>query len=95
MSLSPTCSKREDPLSWVKMTNVIKTGIFVGGPSGYVEKSPARMDMLMPVSGHQGSDYPSIDLRPVGLGIFKGDGSNWVKPIRLRSHFNADSDWKS
>ena len=38
MSLSPTCSKREDPPSWVKRTNVIKTGVFVGGASSYAEK---------------------------------------------------------
>ena len=81
MSLSPTCSKREDPPSWVKRTNVIKTRVFVGGPSSYAEKSPARMDILMPTSGSQGSEHPSVDLRPVGLGIFKGDGSNWVKPF--------------
>ena len=30
MSLSPTCYKREDPPSWVKRTNVIKTEVFVG-----------------------------------------------------------------
>ena len=47
MSLSPTCSKRKDPLSWVKRTNVIKTGVFVGSSSSYAEKSLARMDMLM------------------------------------------------
>ena len=81
VSLSPTCSKREDPPSWVKRTNVIKTRIFVGGPPGYAEKSPVLMDMLMPASGYQGFDYPSIDLRPVGLGIFRGDRSNWVKPF--------------
>ena len=92
MSLSFTCSKREDPPSWVKRTNVVKTGIFVSGPSRFVEKSPARMDMLMRASGYQGSDYPSVDLRPSGLGIFRVDGSNWVKPFRLRSRFNVDSD---
>ncbi|XXG88195.1 hypothetical protein AAC387_Pa12g0439 [Persea americana] len=54
MSISFTCSKREDPPSWVKRTNVIKTGVFVGGPSGYAEKSPTRMDILMPASGYQG-----------------------------------------
>ncbi|KAJ8644302.1 hypothetical protein MRB53_006050 [Persea americana] len=91
MSLSFTCSKREDPPSGVKRTNVIKTGVFVGGPSDYVEKSPARVDILMPASGYQGSDHPSIDLRPVGLGNFKGDGSNWMKPFRLCGHFSADS----
>ncbi|GHB31336.1 hypothetical protein GCM10010392_68840 [Streptomyces clavifer] len=53
------------------------------------------MDILMPASGYQGSDYPSVDLRPVGLGIFSGDGSNWVKPFRLRGRFSADSEWKS
>ena len=95
MSLSPTCSKREDPPSRVKRTNVIKTGIFVGGLSGYVEKSPAHRDMLIPASGYQGSDYLSVDLRPVGLGIFRGDDSNWVKPFWLLGHFNVDSDWKS
>ena len=95
MSLSSTCSKREDPPSWVKRTNVIKTGVFVGGPSGFAEKSPARMDILMPASGYQGSDHSSVDLRPVGLGIFKGDGSNWVKPFRLRGRFSADSSWES
>ena len=58
MSLSPTRSKREDPLSWVKRTNVIKTGVFVGGPSGYAEKTHVPLDMLMPASGYQGSDYP-------------------------------------
>ncbi|XXG68807.1 hypothetical protein AAC387_Pa06g1814 [Persea americana] len=52
MSLSPTCPKREDPLSWVKSTNVIKTGVFVDGSSGYTEKSPIRMDMLMLASGY-------------------------------------------
>ncbi|XXG41699.1 hypothetical protein AAC387_Pa01g2112 [Persea americana] len=76
MSLSSTCSKREDPPSWVRRTNVIKTGVFVGSPSGFAEKLPARMDILMPASGYQGSDHPSVDLRPVGLGILKGDGSN-------------------
>ena len=81
MSLSPTCPKREDPRSWVKRTNVIKIGVFVGGSSGYAEKSHARMDMLMPASGYQGSDHPSVNLRPVGLGIFKGDGNDWVKPF--------------
>ncbi|XXG53635.1 hypothetical protein AAC387_Pa03g1702 [Persea americana] len=81
MSLSSTCSKREDPPSWVKRTNVIKTGVFVGGLSGFAEKSPARMDILMSASNYQGSDHPSVNLRPVGLGIFKGDGSNWVKPF--------------
>ena len=95
MSLSPTCSKREDPPSWVKRTNVVKTGVFVGGPSGYAEKSPVRLDMLMPASGYQGSDHPSVDLRPVGLGIFRGDGSNWVKPFRLRGRFSVDSSWES
>ncbi|WP_440998353.1 hypothetical protein, partial [Cysteiniphilum litorale] len=95
MSLSPTCSKREDPPSWVKRTNVVKTGVFVGGPPGYAEKSPVRMDMLMPASGYQGSDHPSVDLRPVGLGIFSGDGSNWVNPFRLRGRFSADSGWES
>ena len=95
MSLSTTCSKREDPPNWVKRTNVIKFEIFVCGPSEYVEKSPVRMDMLMPASGYQGFDYPSIDLRQVGIGIFRGDGSNLVKPFWLRSRFSADSDWKS
>ena len=70
MSLSPTCSKREDCPSRVKRTNVIKTRIFVGGRSGYTEKSLACMDMLMPASGYQGSDYLSVDLRSVGLGTF-------------------------
>ncbi|KAJ8648959.1 hypothetical protein MRB53_001982 [Persea americana] len=95
MSLSSTCSKREDPPSWVKRTNVIKTGVFVGGPSGFAKKSPARMDILMLVSGYQGLNHSSVDLRPVGLGIFKGDGSNWVKPFRLCGRFSADSSWKS
>ncbi|XXG42284.1 hypothetical protein AAC387_Pa01g2602 [Persea americana] len=95
MSLSPTCFKREDPPSWVKRTNVIKTGIFVGGPSGYAEKSLARMDMLMPASGNQGSNHPSVDLRPVGLSIFRGDDSNWVKSFRLHNRFSADSSWQS
>ena len=95
MSLSPTCSKREDPSSWVKRTSVIKTGVFVVGPSGYAEKTPVLLDMLLSVSGYQGSDYPSVDLRPVGLGIFSGDGSSWVKPFPLRSRFSTDSDWKS
>ena len=49
----------------------------------------------MPASGYQGSDYPSVVLRPVGPGIFRGNGSNWVKPFRLRRHFSADSYWKS
>ena len=95
MSLSSTCSKREDPPSWVKRTNVIKIGVFVGGPSGFAEKSPARMDILMPTNGYQGSDHPSVNLRPVGLGIFKGDGSNRVKPFRLRGRFSANSSWES
>ena len=76
MSLSPTCSKREDPPSWVKRTNVIKTVIFVGGPSEYAEKLLACMDILMLANGYQGSDYPLVDLRLVGLGIFRGDNSN-------------------
>ncbi|XXG73211.1 hypothetical protein AAC387_Pa07g2170 [Persea americana] len=88
---SSTCSKREDPPSWVKGTSVIKTGVFVGGPSGYAEKSLARMDILMPASDDQGLDHHLIDSRPVGLGIFKGDGSNWVKPFRLCGRFSADS----
>ena len=91
MSLSLTCSKREDPPSWVKRTNVIKSGIFVDSPSGYVKKLPVRIDILKPASGYQGSDHPSVNLRPVGLAIFRGDGSNWVKPFRLCGHFNADS----
>ncbi|MDL1139804.1 hypothetical protein PS029_20785 [Yersinia pestis] len=95
LSLAPTCPKREDPPSWVRRTNVIKTGVFVGGSPGYTERSPVDMDLLMPSSGYQGSDYPSVDLRPVGLGIFSGDGSNWIKPFRLRGRFNADSEWKS
>ncbi|XXG59608.1 hypothetical protein AAC387_Pa04g1661 [Persea americana] len=66
-SLSLTCSKREDPPSRVKRTNVIKTEVFVGGPSGYAEKSPARIDILMPASGYHGLDHTSVDLRPVGL----------------------------
>ena len=74
---------------------MIKTEVFVGGPSGFTEKSPACMDILLPTSGYQGSYHPSVDLRPVGLGIFKGDGSNWVKPFRLRDHFSADSNWES
>ena len=74
---------------------MVKTGIFVSGPSSYAEKSHVRMDMLMPASGYQGSDHPSVDLRPVGLGIFRGESSNWVKPFWLRGRFNADSDWKS
>ena len=60
---------------------MIKTGIFVGGPSEYTEKSPARMDMLMLASSYQGSNYPSVDLRPVGLDIFPGADNNWVKPF--------------
>ncbi|KAJ8632963.1 hypothetical protein MRB53_026299 [Persea americana] len=95
MSLSSTCSKRKDPPSWVKRTSVIKTGVFVGGPSGFAEKSPARMNILMTTNGYQGSDHPSVDLRPAGLVIFKGDGSNWVKPFRLRGRFSADSSWES
>ncbi|XXG41988.1 hypothetical protein AAC387_Pa01g2347 [Persea americana] len=95
MSLSFTSSNREDPPSWVKRANVIKTGVFVGGASGFAEKSPARMDILMPANGYQGSDHSSIDLRPVGLGIFKGDGSNWVKHFRLRGRFSTDSSWES
>ncbi|XXG82842.1 hypothetical protein AAC387_Pa10g0728 [Persea americana] len=95
MSLSSTCSKRGDPPSRVKRTNVIKTGVFVGGVSGYAKKSPTRMDILMPASSYQGLDHPSVDLRPVGLGIFKGDGSNLVKPFRLRGRFSADSSWES
>ena len=91
MSLSPTCSKREDALSWVKRTNVIKIGIFVCGPSRCTEKSPTCMDMLIPASGYQGSDYPSIDLKPVGLGVFSGDNGNWVKPFRLHGRFSANS----
>ncbi|KAJ8615014.1 hypothetical protein MRB53_004216 [Persea americana] len=71
MSLSFTCSKREDPPNWVKRTSVIKTGVFIGGPSGYAEKSPARMDILMLASGYQGSYHPSVDLRPVGCAILK------------------------
>ena len=31
----------------------------------------------------------------MGLGIFKGDGSNLVKPFRLRGCFSADSSWES
>ncbi|XXG85662.1 hypothetical protein AAC387_Pa11g0699 [Persea americana] len=54
MSLSSTCSKREDPPSWVKRTSVIKTRVFVGARSSFTEKSPARMDILMPASGYQG-----------------------------------------
>ena len=73
MSLSPTRPKREDPPSWVKRTKVIKTGVLVGGSSIYVEKSHVRIDKLMPASGYRGSDHPSVDLRPVGLGIFKGE----------------------
>ncbi|XXG41993.1 hypothetical protein AAC387_Pa01g2352 [Persea americana] len=95
MTLSSPCSKREDPPSWVKRTNVIKTEVFVGGPSGFAEKSPARMDILMSASGYQGSDHSLVDLRPVGIGIFKGDGSNWVTPFRLRGRFSADSSWES
>ncbi|XXG79935.1 hypothetical protein AAC387_Pa09g0898 [Persea americana] len=95
MSLSSKCPKREDPPSWVKRTNVIKTGVFVGGPSGFAEKLLARMYILMPASGYQGSDHPSVDLRLVGLGIFKGDGRNWVKPFRLRSCFSVDLSWES
>ena len=76
MSPSPTCFKREDPPSWVKRTNVIKIGFFVGGFSGYAEKSHVCMDMLMPASGYQVSNHPSVDFRSMGLGIFKGDGSN-------------------
>ncbi|XXG47533.1 hypothetical protein AAC387_Pa02g2167 [Persea americana] len=53
------------------------------------------MDILMPASSYQGSDHPSIDLRLVGLGIFRGYGSNWVKPFRLHGCFNVDSDWES
>lgn len=68
MSLSPTCAKREDPPSWVKRTNVIKTGIFIHGPPGYAEKSPVCMDILMPTRGYQHFDYPSVDLRSVGIG---------------------------
>ena len=74
---------------------MIKTEIFVGSASGYMEKSPAHMDMLIPASGYQGSDYLSVDLRPMGLDIFRGDGSNWVKPLWLRGRFNVESYWKS
>ena len=52
MSLAPTCSKREDPPSWVRRTNVIKTRVFIGGSPRYAEKSPVDMDMLMPASGY-------------------------------------------
>ncbi|KAJ8644634.1 hypothetical protein MRB53_006382 [Persea americana] len=51
MSLSSTCSKREDPPSWVKRTNVIRTGVFVSGPFDFAEKSLARMDILMTTNG--------------------------------------------
>ncbi|KAJ8635652.1 hypothetical protein MRB53_009919 [Persea americana] len=71
VSLSSTCSKREDPPSCVKRTNVIKTRVFVGGPSGYAEKLPARMDILMPANGYQGSNHPLVDLKPVGGAILK------------------------
>ena len=60
---------------------MIKISVFVDGPSGFAEKSLALMDILMPASDYQGSNHLSVDLRPVGLGIFKGDGSNWVKPF--------------
>ena len=30
----------------------------------------------------------------MGLGIFSGDGSNWVKPFLLRGRFSPDSEWK-
>ena len=55
---------------------MIKISVFVDGPSGFAEKSPAHMNILMPASGYQGSDHPSVDLKPVDPGIFKGDDSN-------------------
>ncbi|XXG85562.1 hypothetical protein AAC387_Pa11g0615 [Persea americana] len=39
------------------------------------------MDMLMPASGYQGLDHPSVDLRQVGLGIFKGTERHQRLPI--------------
>ena len=95
MSLSPTCSKREDPPSWVKRTKMIKIGIFISGPSRYTEKLPSRIDMLIPPGGYQDSDHPSVDLRLVGFVIFRGDGNNRVKPFRLRGRFSADLDQTS
>ena len=57
---------------------------------------PSRSwDMLMSANGYHGSNYPSVDMRSVGLGIFWGDGGNWVKPFRLCGHFSADSSWES
>ncbi|XXG62736.1 hypothetical protein AAC387_Pa05g1049 [Persea americana] len=102
MCLSSTCLKREDPPSWVKRENVIKTGVFIGGPSGFAEKSPTHMDILMPASGYQGSDHLSVDLGPVGLGIFKGDGNNWFLLVAFYDFLKEKeaskvrcSSWKS
>ena len=68
---------------------------FCWQPFWFCGEVACPMDILMPASGYQGSDHSSVDLRPMGLGIFKGDGSNWVKPFRLRGHFSADSSWES
>ncbi|KAJ8620168.1 hypothetical protein MRB53_028697 [Persea americana] len=57
---------------------------------------PSRSwDMLMSANGYHGSDYPSVNMRPVGLGISWGDGGNWVKPFQLCGCFSAESSWES
>lgn len=38
--------------------------------------------------------YPTVYFS-LGLGIFKGDGSNWIKPFRLRGCCSVNSDWES
>lgn len=58
---------------------MIKTGIFISSHPIYAKKSSVRMDMLILVEGYQNSNYPSVDLIPVRLGIFRGDSSNWIR----------------
>lgn len=52
---------------------MIKIGILISGPPRYAKKSPVHMDIRIPARGYQHSDYTSVDLRQVGIGILKGD----------------------
>lgn len=49
----------------------------------------------MSTETYQHSNYHLVDLRPAGLDIFKGDGSNWIKLFILRGCVSVDTNRES
>lgn len=74
---------------------MINTRIFVSNHLGYTERLPVRMGILILAGSYHHFDCPLVDLRPVALGIIKGNGCNLIKPFRHRGRFSADSDCES